>query len=335
MFGRGTTGDDCIQFRFEGGVSARKFDKSVGQGGFNQLPDTLKIQELLNLISPTDGGPLIPLKEDSFIGPKTIAAIKDFQLFHNLGTDGRVDPGGALLKKMNDVPKTALADRNTRLLQKVTTSMPDLIAMAAKAQRTIVEAIDFLTLGSGGLFTKKKSFDLADLYFAFGAQPRNQTLSELRFIRTTYDRVNTVIKRPYVPKQGESVFGVNIYTIDPTGSPVACYSPPQANDNSREIPEIHSGHIYVCGSMDTKPTNADHFTHILFHELVHFVDDEETGGRKIADEGKYRDSAMRAAHAVRMRNADNFALFATHAHMGRARLLASQPSLNGLIPVNL
>lgn len=333
MFGLATTGNECKMFRFEGAVSARKLDKSVGEIGFNLPPDTLKIQELLNLISPNDGGPVVPLKEDGFIGPKTLAAIKAFQLFHSLGTDGRVDPGGALLQKMNDLPKTALADRNTRLLQKVTASIPDLNAMAAKAQRTIVEAIDFITLGAGGLFTKKKSFDLADLYFAFGTQQRNQTLSELRFIRTTYDRVAAVVRRPYIPKQGESIFGINIFTIDPTGSGAACYTPPQSNDNTREIPEIHSGHVYVCGSMDTKPTNSDQFTHILFHELVHFVDDE-TGGRQIADEGKYRDRAMKATHAVRMRNADNFALFATHAHIGRARLLASQPSLNGLIPAN-
>ena len=333
MFGLATTGDECKQFRFEGAVSARKLDKSVGQGGFNQVPDTLKIQELLNLISPNDGGPVVPLKEDGFIGPKTLAAIKAFQLFQGLGTDGRVDPGGALLQKMNELPKTALADRNTRLLQKVSVSMPDVIAMAAKSQRTIDEAIDFVTFGASRPFVKKRSFDLADLYFAFGRQPSSQTLSELKFIRTTYNRVSTVTSRPYIPQQGESVFGVNIFTIDPTGSSFACYSPTAASDNNRTIPEVHSGHVYVCASMDTKPA-PDQFQHILFHELIHFVDDE-TGGRQIGDAGRYRDSAMKAAHATRMRNADNYALFASHVHFGRARLVASQPSLSGLIPANL
>jgi len=334
MFGLATTGDACIAFRFEGGVSARSITKSVGQGGFNEHADTLKIQELLNLISPTDGGPVIPLREDGFIGPKTLAAIKAFQLFQRLGTDGRVDPGGPLLKRMNDLPKTALADRNSRLLQKVATSMPDLVAAASKAQRAIDEAADFVRLGTTGLFTKKKSFDIANLYFAFGSQPRDRTLEELRFISTTYRRVSTVVARPYVPKGGESVFGVNIYTIDPLGLPHAAYSPTQASDNKRDIPEVHSGHVYVCQSMDTKPTNADHFTHILFHELIHFVDDE-TGGRNIEDSGGYRDKAMKATHAVRMRNSDNYALFATHVNIGRARLLASQPALNGLIPADL
>ena len=35
MLIRGTTGDDCVQFRFEGGVSSREIDKSVGQVGAN------------------------------------------------------------------------------------------------------------------------------------------------------------------------------------------------------------------------------------------------------------------------------------------------------------
>src|SRR5687767_13652293 len=143
MSGRATTGDDCVQFRFEGLVSSRQLDKSVGKNGFNQKPDVLKIQRLLNLISPKDGGPLVPLKDDSFIGPKTLAAIENFQKFHQLGSDVRVDPGGVMLKKMNDVPKTALAERNARLLTKVTQSMMDLNSMAGKAQKTIDQAIDF------------------------------------------------------------------------------------------------------------------------------------------------------------------------------------------------
>ena len=334
MFGRATTGDDCIQFRFEGAVSARKLSKSVGQGGFNLRPDTLKIQELLNLISPRDGGPLVPLKEDGFIGPKTIAAIKAFQLFHGLGTDGRVDPGGALLKKMNEIPKQGLAERNSRILLKVVQSMPDLGAMASKAQKTIDLAIDFLRLGPAVQFTSKRSFDLADLYFAFGGQPTAATITELGFIRTTYTRVMTVLNRTFIPATTGNPFGVNIFTIDPLGLPHAAYSPTQGSDNDRPVPEVHSGLVFLCGSMDTKPTNADHFTHILFHELIHFVDDE-INARNIGDGGGYRDKAMKASHAVRMRNSDNFALFATHNHMGRARLLASQPSLQGLIPTNL
>jgi len=36
-----------------------------------------------------------------------------------------------------------------------------------------------------------------------------------------------------------------------------------------------------------------------------------------------------------MHNSDNYALFASHVHFGRDRLIASQPSLRPHIPANL
>ena len=329
MEGRATSGDDCVAFRFEGTVSARQISKSVGQRGFNEKPDVLKIQKLLNLISPKDGGPAIPLKEDGFIGPLTLGAIKNFQSFHQLGSDGRVDPNGPMLKKMNEIPKTALAERNARILAKVTQAMSDLNSMATKAHKTIDQAIDFLSLPNS--LTGKRAFELADLYFAFGKQPVPTTISELRFIRTTYHRIMTVLNRFFTPTPFNP-FGVNIFTIDPLGLPDVAYSRTQKSDDAREIPEVHSGLIYLCEASDTLV--PDHFVHVLYHELVHFVDDED-GGRKIGDKGKYRDKAMKAPHDIRMRNSDNYALLATHVHMGRARLVASQPVLNAHIPTNL
>lgn len=331
MLIRGTTGDDCVQFRFEGGLSARKIDKSVGQGGFNLRPDVLKIQGLLNLIAPGDGGPIIPLKEDGFVGPKTISAIKAFQLRQGTGSDGRVDPGGATLKRMNEVPKTALAARNSNRLLKVLPAIPNLIAMAEKARLGAERAMDFIKFGGTGLFTSKKSFDLADLYFAFGKQPVSTTVSELAFIRTTYLRIRDVLGRRVSPSTGGSPFGVSIFTIDPLGLKFFAYSPTQAGDNDRDIPEVHSGLIFLGEGIDR--ATPDLFTHVLFHELVHFVDDE-SNGRSINDHG-YREKAMRIPHSLRMRNSDNFALFASHLHLGRARLIASQPTLSPFIPQNL
>src|SRR5262245_2837785 len=105
MLVRANTAKACEWCRFEGGVSAWAIEKSVGKGGFNQKPDVLKVQRLLNMIAPEDGGPLPPLAEDGFIGPFTLEAIRKFQQFHKTASDGRVDPGGPTLKKMNDVPK--------------------------------------------------------------------------------------------------------------------------------------------------------------------------------------------------------------------------------------
>lgn len=333
---RGTTGDDCKAFRFEGSISARTISKSVGQGGFNIKADVLKIQHLLNLIAPEDGGPpAIPggqgLKEDGLIGPKTIGAIKAFQLRQQTGKDGRVDPNGPTLKRLNEVPKRALQLKNASIMAKIAAAMADLVSTAEKAKLAAQQAMDFLTFGAG-LGTRKRSFELADLYFGFGKQSAEQTLGELSFIRTTYNRARTVLSRRPDSLTGGSPFGISIFTIDPIGEPFIAYSRTQTADGDRPIPEVHSGLIYVCERADTLV--SDLFTHVLFHELIHFVDDEE-GGRNIRDDGKYREKAMQASHLLKMRNADNYALFGTHLHIGRQRLVASQPTLGPHIPSHL
>ena len=113
---RAHTENACVVYRFEGGVSAWTIEKSVGVGGFNRKDDVLKIQQLLNKIAPGDGGPLPPLAEDGLAGPKTNGAIRAFQQFHRVASDGRVDPGGPTLKRMNEVPKQGLAAQNAARL---------------------------------------------------------------------------------------------------------------------------------------------------------------------------------------------------------------------------
>lgn len=76
---------------------------SVGIKGVNRHDDVVTVQRLLNRIKPTDGGPSIFLKVDGLAGPKTNGAIHEFQLVHFgfKGADGRVDPEGPTLRKLN------------------------------------------------------------------------------------------------------------------------------------------------------------------------------------------------------------------------------------------
>ena len=329
MLVRANTGNACITYRFEGGQSAWTIDKSVGQGGFNHKGDVQTIQRLLNLIEVSDGGPMVTLAEDGLVGPKTIGAIRGFQQFHHTGSDGRVDPNGPTLKKMNEVPKNRLAQQNASRLARTAQAMPDLVAMARKAQRTAEAAMDFLRLGIG---SSKRAHELADLHFAFGRQAQGATIAELAFIRTTFVRAAGVLVSRASPLTGGNPFGVSIYTIDPLGRDWMAYSPMQLGDDNRDIPEVHSGHVYLCNRLDSGVV-PDLFTHILFHELIHFVDDESKE-RRIVDHG-YREMAMKLPHSLRMHNSDNYALFASHVHFGRDRLIASQPSLRPHIPANL
>jgi Putative peptidoglycan binding domain len=83
---------------------SRTLVASVGRlGGVNHPGDVQNVQELLNQVPVGAGGPPVPLDPDMKCGPKTIEAIQKFQLFHFgwNGTDGRVDPDGQTLRKLN------------------------------------------------------------------------------------------------------------------------------------------------------------------------------------------------------------------------------------------
>jgi Putative peptidoglycan binding domain len=76
---------------------AKDITASVGRlGGVNRPDDVVTVQNLLNQVPVTSGGPKTLLDPDGKCGPKTIAAIQNFQLHHFgwEGADGRVDPNG-------------------------------------------------------------------------------------------------------------------------------------------------------------------------------------------------------------------------------------------------
>lgn len=78
--------------------------KSVGAGGTNIFDDVFNIQYGLDQVAPIDGGPSPQLVIDGKCGPKTIAAIREFQKKHFgwAGCDGRIDPGKQTLAKLNE-----------------------------------------------------------------------------------------------------------------------------------------------------------------------------------------------------------------------------------------
>jgi len=80
---------------------ARQLSGSVGIGGKNVAPDVTSVQELLNLAPGGLGGPPFPVVVDGVIGPETVAAINRFQSKNFGWADGRVDPSGKTLAKLN------------------------------------------------------------------------------------------------------------------------------------------------------------------------------------------------------------------------------------------
>ncbi|MGE0760000.1 MAG: peptidoglycan-binding protein [Pirellulaceae bacterium] len=78
---------------------------SVGAGGTNRAEDVKAIQRALNRVSADQGGPAPALDVDGFYGPKTGAAIRQFQKrqFPGWSPDGRIDPDQKTLKRLNEL----------------------------------------------------------------------------------------------------------------------------------------------------------------------------------------------------------------------------------------
>ena len=84
---------------------ARSITSSVGRMGARNVPQDVKtVQELLNKVRHGAGRPIPVLVQDAICGPKTISAIQKFQAHHFgwASTDGRVDPEGPTLRKLNE-----------------------------------------------------------------------------------------------------------------------------------------------------------------------------------------------------------------------------------------
>jgi hypothetical protein len=79
----------------------------LGLKARNVPADVRVVQELLNGVGEAEGGPKVGLKVDGICGSKTTGAIQQFQLKH-FGwklADGRVDPNGPTLAKLNQLSK--------------------------------------------------------------------------------------------------------------------------------------------------------------------------------------------------------------------------------------
>jgi hypothetical protein len=83
--------------------------ESVGRmGGKNRPDDVVTVKQLLNGVGPAKGGPSPPLPVTAHCDQKSIDAIQKFQL-HHFGwsiADGRVDPDGPTLAKLNELSGT-------------------------------------------------------------------------------------------------------------------------------------------------------------------------------------------------------------------------------------
>lgn len=142
---------------------------SVGENGKNQRSDVVVIQRALNCIIKRNLLiPLLPLKEDGIAGKSTKAAIRLFQQvsLRLLAPDGRIDPGGRTLAKLNSIispPKQDPSSSNVSKIDFMKLSSPLLSASIARQgngnfdlllKGAGSDEVDFRTLTKGDFVRK-------------------------------------------------------------------------------------------------------------------------------------------------------------------------------------
>jgi peptidoglycan hydrolase-like protein with peptidoglycan-binding domain len=105
-------GGSCREVDFEDIHADLSITNSVGVGGVNRAEDVRSIQQALNQVPPASGGPAPPLVVDGLSGDLTDKAIATFQR-RSLGfADGRVDPAGPTIRKLQEFGSADGPDRH-------------------------------------------------------------------------------------------------------------------------------------------------------------------------------------------------------------------------------
>lgn len=315
---------------------------SVGRYGANKAEDAGAVQKALNEVPAVLGGPLPALAVDGDAKKLTIAAIEKFQLFHfpekyaAAKPDGRIDVDQWTLSRLKDMYELCsklgltvipfwLVRRPVRLLR-ARLGFAQAASAIGEAISRLGDALRPLRDGAVHNEHDKQALILARLYFRLSGITAGtaitgllQAQAALLKTQTTLDRLGRTLGLPT---------GGDIFEIDPKNESYLAYSPRRTSVHPVGVsPE----HIYLCQASDSIST--DFFNHMMVHEMMHFAD-EETPATEIEDKG-YRADALTLSHADTLRNADSYALFATHCHIGRDRLVASQPTLAPHIPADI
>lgn len=327
--------------RTDRSVRFPKLSAPVGKGGVNKATDVKAVQTALNAIPYPLGGPFANLAVDGDSGPLTEAAIMAFQRFHfperyeTITPDGRVDIDNWTLWRLKDMYELMgrmgglaipfwVVRRPARLLR-ARLGTGEAAAALDKALARLGIALHPLRDGATHSTQERDALRMVVHYFRLAGSPVSHVMMAIMNIRTTFLRAKAVLD-----KRGRT-FGLytggDIFEIDPKNDKHLAYSPRQTDHG----PDVDPAHIYLGAGSDNLST--DMFNHMIVHELLHMTD-IETAGTEIVDKG-YRADAFKLSHADSMRNADSYALFATHCHIGRARMVGAMVALKPVIPADL
>ena len=284
--------------------------KPVGQGGqARNLPDDVRtIQDALNQVTVQGqpGGPMPFLKVDGIKGPKTQAAIINFQRIQvpTINADGLIEPEGPTLLRLNEiVAPVSKFDLNAKLA----TALPLVRAGLAAAVANLTAII---TSGPAPFGPAAVAADRLNRHFKIGSLNASAQSTARVTLFETYFEMSLVLNQPDL----FGMFGaVEAFDVDRANPKIAfttikgVFEPPLKGDGS----DNPARHIRLGLGFFAPTVNAEFASFILTHELAHFTCRRD--GVVIDDHGRgwFDDTFVKPLPAdKRLANADSYASFA-------------------------
>lgn len=289
--------------------------KPVGQGPLaRNLPEDVKIiQEALNQVTVKGeaGGPMPFLAVDGIKGPKTQAAILNFQRVQvkSINADGLVEPGKKTILRLNEiVAPVSKFDLNAKLAA----ALPLVRAGLAAAIGNLTAII---TSGPGATGPAAVAEDRLSRHFRRDARDNSGPGDGRVLLFETYSEMALVVNQPNL----FDMFGaIDAFDVDRGNAKIALttgqgvFQPPFKDGADNPARHIRLGLGFFAPSV-----TPDFAAFILIHELSHFTGRRD--GERIVDNGRgwFDDTFIKPLDAKRrLLNADSYATFAQECRTG-------------------
>lgn len=270
---------------------AKQISASVGKGGVNRKDDSITVQALLNRVPVDQGGPSPRLAVDGLPWQKTITAIKKFQSVQ-LGfkwPDGRVDPNGKTLEKLNTFDSVFTQGPE---IKKAYATIPEALARIRMARNRLFSIRAFYSL-QNPLFHLQQERKIAE--WNFKLHRANNPAAQLDKLLAVYGRMDETLFMAsrmgasfqlFLPSNGHPQYsGAPAYTT--LGG---YYYGVGEKDSTGEYRKA----IYITPHFANKVFAAS----ILIHELAHYCGGKERTAMTI----EHRASPLPPPHGRRLEN---------------------------------
>ena len=298
-----------------------KIVRPVGRNGANQPADVRSVQTLLNLVPSLSLGSKPPLKVDGMAGSLTIGVISQFQQASLGFSDGRVDPGGKTLARLNVLtfrpaasPTTAAPPNRSGVVGAPPAAPARMIPMAAAIEATPRAILWCLAanaqlnvlrqglIASGGVIFIPAVFDMVNTHFHLD-RDAGGIMANLSKISGVFTRILRMLNDPSTfyregVETDKSKFadapmgGMDVAAPNNTITIRTQY--PDCGPMCRSAMLVHEG-AHFCGGLN---------------EIKHFAHEFPIPNGEPQDGSTHNYAQMTTSEA--MRNASSYAAFAIH-----------------------